>query len=84
MVCAVSHRHTLELLAAERGYLVQFCRECEIVHVEVGPVTLRLRPGALDTLAEVLIRASARMHHAEPEAETSRLELVSGGLQLGN
>jgi hypothetical protein len=71
----VSHRHPLELLATDRGYAVHFCSECEVVHVEVGPVTLRLRPGALDTLASVLARASARLHHAEPETETVRIEL---------
>jgi hypothetical protein len=69
----VSHRHPLEFLASDRGYAVSFCRDCEIVHVEVGPVTLRLRPGALDTLAEVLTSASTRLHHAEPEAETVRI-----------
>jgi hypothetical protein len=74
-VIGVSHRHTLELLAAERGYLVQFCRECEIVHVDVGPVTLRLRPGALDTLAEVLRRASDRLHGEVIEAEPA-VEMV--------
>jgi len=71
----VSHRHPLELLATDRGYAVSFCPDCEIVHVEVGPVTLRLRPGALDTLAHVLARASARLHHAEPESETVRVGL---------
>ena len=71
----MSHRHPLQLLASDRGYSVSFCRDCEIVHVEVGPVTLRLRPGALDTLAHVLAHASGQLHHAEPETETVRLEL---------
>jgi hypothetical protein len=73
----VSHRHPLEVLASDRGYAVSFCSECEVVHVEVGPVTVRLRPGALDTLASVLARASARLHHAEPERDTVRLDLAA-------
>ncbi|EDM81263.1 hypothetical protein PPSIR1_40305 [Plesiocystis pacifica SIR-1] len=71
----MSHRHALELLAADRGYLVQLCRECSIVHVDVGPVTLRLRPGALDSLAQVLTRASHELHRAEANEETVRIEL---------
>lgn len=73
----MSHRHPLEVLASDRGYVVSFCSECEVVHVEVGPVTLRLRPGALDTLASVLARASAKLHHAEPERETVRIDLAA-------
>lgn len=71
----MSHRHLLDLLVADRGYRVQYCSTCEIVHVDVGPVTLRLRPGALDSLAEVLTHASARLHdqaarhEAQHEAE---------------
>lgn len=72
----MSHRHPLEPLATDRGYVVSFCPDCEVVHIEVGPVTLRVRPGALDTLAEVLARASARLHHAEPETETVRIDLA--------
>ncbi len=71
----MSHRHVLEVLASERGYSVSFCRECEIVHVEVGPVTVRLRPGALETLAAVLAKASARLHHPEPELEPVCVDL---------
>ena len=58
----MSHQHSLEVLVADRGYVVQYCATCEIVHVDVGPVTLRLRPGALDSLAQVLARAGARLH----------------------
>jgi len=60
----VTHRHSLQTLAADHGYVVSFCPECEIVHVDVGPVTLRLRPAALDSLARVLDQASAVMHEA--------------------
>ncbi|MFV8752860.1 hypothetical protein ACNOYE_20130 [Nannocystaceae bacterium ST9] len=70
----MSHRHHLELLVADRGYLVQFCATCEIVHVDVGPVTLRLRPGALDSLAQVLTRASERLH--EQQAELGEAEVI--------
>ncbi|PRP94839.1 hypothetical protein [Enhygromyxa salina] len=56
------HPHDLELLVDDRGYRVKYCHTCEIVHVDVGPVTLRLRPSALDLLATVLTRASARIN----------------------
>lgn len=55
------HQHDLELLVDDPGYRVQYCHTCEIVHVDVGPVTLRLRPGALDMLVGVLARSSARI-----------------------
>ncbi len=77
----MSHRHSLELLAADRGYVVQFCRECDVVHVDVGPVTLRLRPGALAQLGDLLMLATARLHQREPscdhepEIDTQRIEL---------
>lgn len=73
----MSHRHPLEVLASDRGYVVSFCSDCEIVHVEVGPVTIRLRPGALDTLASVLASATDRLQHAEPERETVRIDLAA-------
>ena len=69
----MTHRHNLVPLASEAGYLVQYCSECEIIHVDVGPVTLRLRPGALDVLARVLSRASMALHHAEADERTIRL-----------
>jgi hypothetical protein len=70
----VAHAHTLELLAAERGYLVRFCRECEVIHLEVGPVTLRLSPDGLESLTHALSRASAQLHHAAPDEQTDRIE----------
>lgn len=69
----MNHGHRLQHLITDHGYSVQYCADCEILHVDVGPVTLRLRPGALDALAEVLGRASVRLHHASPEADTARL-----------
>ncbi|GEM_PF-3095128 len=68
------HQHPLDLLAAERGYLVQLCRDCNIVHVDVGPVTLRLRPSALDSLAQVLGRASESLRHVNPDEDTAHPE----------
>ena len=69
----MNNRHTLHPLATDGGYLVQYCEDCDIVHVDVGPVTLRLRTGALETLARVLQRASMELHHASPEEQTLRL-----------
>ncbi|NVB36940.1 hypothetical protein G6O69_03800 [Pseudenhygromyxa sp. WMMC2535] len=63
----MSHRHALELLAADHGYLVQICRDCDVVHVDVGPVTLRVRPKALASLTEVLTRACHRLE--SPQAK---------------
>lgn len=72
----MSHRHQLELLVADRGYLVHYCATCEIVHVDVGPVTLRLRPGALDCLAQVLVRAGSRLHEwTASEQETEVIDI---------
>ena len=70
----MNHPHDLELLASDHGYRVQLCPDCAIVHVEVGPVTLRLRPEALATLARVTSEASARLHLATPDEETTRIE----------
>ena len=72
-VSHVTHRHPLHRLATEGGYLVQYCEDCDVVHVDVGPVTLRLRSSALETLALVLQRASIELHHASPEEQTLRL-----------
>jgi hypothetical protein len=58
----IMHRHELELLAHDHGYCVQYCHACDIVHLELGPVTLRLRPGALEALAEVLSCSTVRLH----------------------
>jgi hypothetical protein len=58
----IMHRHDLELLANDHGYCVQYCHACDIVHLDLGPVTLRLRPGALEALTEVLSRSTARLH----------------------
>jgi hypothetical protein len=63
------------LLASERGYLVRFCRECEVVHLEVGPVTLRLSPDGLESLTHAISRASAQLHHATPDEQTARIEV---------
>jgi hypothetical protein len=73
----VPHAHDLELLASQHGYTVSICRSCDVVHVDVGPVTLRLRPGALDSLAEVLTRASAAQRRATPEIPSAPLELCN-------
>jgi hypothetical protein len=73
----VPHTHDLELLASRHGYTVSICRTCDIVHLDVGPVTLRLRPSALDSLAEVLARASAAQQQPTPEASSAPLELCN-------
>lgn len=83
----MTHRHRLEVLAAGSGYQVQLCRTCAIVHVDVGPVTLRLRPSALVSLTEVLARASAQLQaaaesHAE-QSEDAELDFSTGS-QLPN
>lgn len=55
------HRHDLELLAHDQGYCVQYCRACDIIHLDLGPMTVRLRPGALEALAELLTVSSVRL-----------------------
>ncbi|KIG15370.1 hypothetical protein DB30_05702 [Enhygromyxa salina] len=72
--------HTHELLATKRGYRVLICDCCDIVHVEVGPVTLRLRPGALAHLAEVLDHASRQLQTRESNLGTAELDGEPTGL----
>ena len=68
-------KHAHEVLAADRGFVVQFCDHCEVVHVEVGPVTLRLRPDALAKLTEVLTRASAELGARAAKPNAAGVEL---------
>lgn len=69
----MKHRHTLRPLVQDGPYSVEYCETCDIVHVDVGPVTLRLRPGALDALARSLSAASMELHRAERDEQTLRL-----------
>lgn len=55
----MSHPHTP--LAFNRACQIEFCTECEVMHVTVGPVTLRLQPSVGHQLCRALVEALERM-----------------------
>ncbi|MBI2389684.1 MAG: hypothetical protein HYV09_08810 [Deltaproteobacteria bacterium] len=50
-----------EMLAAGPIAKVRRCRECDVVSIELGPTTVRLEPGAVESLWSTLGRAIEAM-----------------------
>ncbi len=71
--------HPLRSLASGRGIEVQLCVDCDVLHINVGPVTVRLEPGAAARLHHVLHTALRRM---DPTTTFATLEPTPGVQQV--
>lgn len=60
--------HPLRPLAQDHGCTVELCEDCNVIHVTVGPVTMRLQPQAMAHLHAALGRALARLGAQVPTA----------------
>jgi hypothetical protein len=59
---------------------VEFCRDCQVLHVTLGAVSLRFTPGGFRELCLLLGVGLDRLLHHETEhlSEQSRRELMDG------
>lgn len=66
----VAMSHPLTLLAHHGACQVEHCHDCDVLHVTIGPVTLRVQPAAAQQLRRALTTALARLD-ASPTLTTS-------------
>ncbi|MEX1362792.1 MAG: hypothetical protein AB1Z98_06680 [Nannocystaceae bacterium] len=62
----MKHRHPHQPLAHNRTCQIEYCAECEVMHVAVGPVTLRLEPAAVHQVSRALLEALERVPTPSP------------------
>lgn len=69
-----------KVLARNRATQIEYCADCDVLHVTVGPVTLRLQTNAAHLLCSALVQALERLPSTQPPGMslvTTRNELSS-------
>ncbi len=61
--------HPLTPLARRRVCQIEHCSSCDVLHLTIGPVTLRLEPGAARQLGHALAEAMERLESATTVVE---------------
>jgi len=56
--------HPLTPLVRRPVCQIEHCRSCDVLHLTIGPVTLRLEPGAARQIAHALAEALERLESA--------------------
>lgn len=59
-------------LAGTQGFRVVYCRNCDVVELEIGALSLRLSPDIAQRFANVMMKASLRL---ERVINSSNLEM---------
>ena len=57
-----------KVLARNRAAQIEYCADCDVLHVTVGPVTLRLQTKAAHLLCSALVQALERLPATQPAA----------------
>ncbi|MCA9649819.1 MAG: hypothetical protein KC501_07920 [Myxococcales bacterium] len=66
--------HSHQSLAHNRTCQIEYCPECEVMHLTIGPVTLRLQPSAGHQLCSALVEALERLPSRAPTSLRPVLE----------
>jgi hypothetical protein len=66
-------------LAGTQGFRVVYCRNCDVVELEVGAMSLRLSPEIAQRFANVMMKASLRL-----ERVVNSSGLATTGTQTSN
>ena len=50
-------------LASGLGVRLTYCKNCQVVELEIGPVSLTLSPDMIQRVANILMKASLKLDH---------------------
>jgi hypothetical protein len=55
------------ILADSLGVRLIYCSECEVVELELGSISVRLHPSAIQRIANIMMKASLKLDKVERE-----------------
>ena len=61
-------------LASGLGLRLLYCKNCDIVELEIGAISLRLSPQAVQRMANLMMKASLNLDRLTQREKQSRVE----------
>ncbi|MGV3581816.1 MAG: hypothetical protein ACXW1T_08530 [Methylophilus sp.] len=55
------------ILADSLGVRLIYCSKCEVVELELGSISVRLHPSAIQRIANIMMKASLKLDKVEHE-----------------
>jgi len=71
--------HRRILLNKNQSGLVEYCERCEVVEVEIGPVSIRLQAQDLELFSNLIQEADSRLRYYNMEKARFKSDLVKVG-----
>lgn len=71
--------HRRILLNKNQSGLVEYCESCEVVEVEIGPVSIRLQAQDLELFGTLIQEAGTRLRYYNMEKARFEAEVVKFG-----
>lgn len=53
------------ILADSLGVRLTYCPDCNVVELEIGAISLRLKPDVIQRVANIMMKASLQLDHIE-------------------
>ncbi len=73
------NEHKRILLNKNQSGLVEYCERCEVVEVEIGPVSIRLQAQDLELFSNLIQEADSRLRYYNMEKARFESDLVKVG-----
>ena len=57
-------------LANSLGVRLLYCKNCEVVELEIGAISLRLSPDMIQRMANMMMKASLKLEHVNAASKS--------------
>lgn len=62
------------ILADSLGVRLYYCPNCEVVELELGSISIRLSPSSIQSIANIMMKASLRLDTVYQHPRTAQVE----------
>ncbi|MGJ8620190.1 MAG: DUF6686 family protein [Methylophilaceae bacterium] len=73
------NEHRRILLNKNQSGVVEYCEQCEVVELEIGPVSIRLQAQDLELFSTLIQEADTRLRYYNIEKSRYEAEVVKVG-----
>ncbi len=73
------NKHRRILLNKNQSGIVEYCERCEVIEVEIGPVSIRLQAQDLELFSTLIQEADTRLRYYNMEKARFESEMVKVG-----
>jgi uncharacterized membrane-anchored protein YhcB (DUF1043 family) len=73
---------TKVILAENLGLRLIYCSECEVVELEIGAISVRLSPNAIQRIANIMMKASLKLDKVKHEIESHQPKIMHFYIRL--